>query len=235
MTHGPAGRTGPGLAVPALDTCCEDCTPAAAAHRDERWLRNARYVRWLAWASLAWMAAEGAIAIIAAVIAGSVALLGFGLDSAIEGLASVIIIWRFTGTRTLSETAEARARKAVAVTFFLLAPYIAYDAAATLIARDHAWTSWLGIGLSIASLIVMPVLGTAKRRLGARLDSAATRWGGYPEPAVRLPGRRRAGRAAGQHPARLVVAGPGRGPGHRRPGCAGRYRGLARRGMRLLS
>ena len=128
----------------------------------------------MSWLSLAWMAAEGAIAIIAAVIAGSVALLGFGLDSAIEGLASVIIIWRFTGTRTLSETAEARARKAVAVTFFLLAPYIAYDAAATLIARDHAWTSWLGIGLSIASLIVMPVLGTAKRRLGARLDSAAT-------------------------------------------------------------
>ena len=78
----------------------------------------------LSWLSLAYMAAEGAIAIIAAVIAGSVALLGFGLDSAIEGLASVIIVWRFTGTRTLSETAEARAQKAVAVSFFLLAPYI---------------------------------------------------------------------------------------------------------------
>ena len=141
---------------------------------DPGWHRAARQARLLSWLSLAWMATEGAIAIIAAVIAGSVALLGFGLDSAIEGLASVIIIWRFTGTRTLSETAEARARKAVAVTFFLLAPYIAYDATATLIARDHAWTSWLGIGLSIASLIVMPVLGTAKRRLGARLDSAAT-------------------------------------------------------------
>ena len=141
---------------------------------DPGWHRAARQARLLSWLSLAWMAAEGAIAIIAAVIAGSVALLGFGLDSAIEGLASVIIIWRFTGTRTLSETAEARARKAVAVTFFLLAPYIAYDAAATLIARDYARTSWLGIGLSIASLIVMPVLGIAKRRLGARLDSAAT-------------------------------------------------------------
>gem|GEM_PF-4191384 len=74
---------------------------------------------------------------------------------------------------TLSETAEARAQKLVAVTFFLLAPYIAYDAAATLIARSHAETSWLGIGLAIASLIVMPALGVAKRRLGARLDSAA--------------------------------------------------------------
>jgi len=145
-----------------------------AVIRDPHWQRSARRARLLAWLSLAYMAAEGAIAITAAVIAGSVALLGFGLDSAIEGLASVIIVWRFTGTRTWSETAEARARKAVAVTFFLLAPYIAYDAAAALIARDHAETSWLGIGLSVASLIVMPALGVAKRRLGARLGSAAT-------------------------------------------------------------
>ena len=75
---------------------------------------------------------------------------------------------------TLSETAEARAQKFVAVTFFLLAPYIVYDAVTTLAGRDHARTSWLGIGLAIASLIVMPALGVAKRRLGARLDSAAT-------------------------------------------------------------
>jgi divalent metal cation (Fe/Co/Zn/Cd) transporter len=147
---------------------------AQAVTRDAGWQRPARQARLLSWLSLAWMAAEGAIAIAAAVIAGSVALLGFGLDSAIEGLASVIIIWRFTGTRTQSETAETRARKAVAVTFFLLAPYIAYDAIIILVARHHAETSWLGIGLSVASLIVMPVLGIAKRRLGARLGSAAT-------------------------------------------------------------
>ena len=84
----------------------------------------------------------------ASALAAPVALLGFGLDSAIEG-------WE---------------QKAVAVTFFLLAPYIAYDAAATLIAGSHAETSWPGIGLSVASLIVMPALGVAKRRLG----SAAT-------------------------------------------------------------
>jgi divalent metal cation (Fe/Co/Zn/Cd) transporter len=151
-----------------------DRAAAAAVTRDARWQRAARRARLLSWLSLAYMAAEGAIAIIAAAIAGSVALLGFGLDSAIEGLASVIIVWRFTGTRTLSETAEARARKAVAVSFFLLAPYIAYDAVTTLIARSHAETSWLGIGLAIASLIVMPALGVAKRRLGTRLGSAAT-------------------------------------------------------------
>jgi divalent metal cation (Fe/Co/Zn/Cd) transporter len=120
------------------------------------------------------MAAEGAVAITAAIAAGSVALLGFGLDSAIESLASVIVIWRFTGTRTLSDTAEDRAHKAVAVTFFLLAPYIAYDAISTLLARDHAQTSWLGVGLAVASLITMPLLGLAKKRLGAALGSAAT-------------------------------------------------------------
>jgi divalent metal cation (Fe/Co/Zn/Cd) transporter len=147
-------------------------TPAMT--RDAGWQRAARQARLLSWLSLAYMAAEGAIAITAAVIAGSVALLGFGLDSAIEGLASVIVVWRFTGTRTLSETAEARAQKLVAVTFFLLAPYIAYDAITTLVARHRAETSWLGIGLSVASLLVMPVLGVAKRHLGARLGSAAT-------------------------------------------------------------
>jgi divalent metal cation (Fe/Co/Zn/Cd) transporter len=145
-----------------------------AITRDASWQRATRQARLLSWLSLAYMAAEGTIATTAAVIAGSVALLGFGLDSAIEGLASMIVVWRFTGTRTLSQTAEARAQKAVAVTFFLLAPYIAYDAVTTLAGRDHARTSWVGIGLAIASLIVMPALGVAKRRLGARLDSAAT-------------------------------------------------------------
>jgi divalent metal cation (Fe/Co/Zn/Cd) transporter len=154
--------------------CAGGRATTSAVTRDASWQHAARQARLLSWLSLGYMSAEGAIAIIAAVIAGSVALLGFGLDSAIEGLASVIIVWRFTGTRTLSETAEARAQKAVAVTFFLLAPYIAYEAAATLIGRHHAETSWPGIGLAIASLIVMPALGVAKRRLGTRLGSAAT-------------------------------------------------------------
>jgi divalent metal cation (Fe/Co/Zn/Cd) transporter len=138
------------------------------------WLRLARRARWLSWASLLYMAAEGAIAITAAVQSGSVALLGFGLDSVIEGLASVIIVWRFTGARTFSETAERRAQKAVAVTFFVLAPYIAIDAIRTLLAGEHPGISWLGVGLSVASLIIMPLLGAAKKRLGTRLGSAAT-------------------------------------------------------------
>jgi divalent metal cation (Fe/Co/Zn/Cd) transporter len=148
------------------------CQPPAA--RDQAWHSAARKAKRLSWLSLGYMAAEGLVAIIAAVIAGSVALLGFGLDSAIEGLASVIIVWRFTGTRTLSQTAEARAQQAVAVTFFLLAPYIAYDAISALAAGHKPAASWPGIGLAVASLIVMPLLGRAKRRLGTVLGSAAT-------------------------------------------------------------
>jgi divalent metal cation (Fe/Co/Zn/Cd) transporter len=100
--------------------------------------------------------------------------LGFGIDSAIEGLASVIVIWRFTGARRLSEHAELRAQKAVAISFFLLAPYIAQDAIRALVAGEHPSTSWVGIGLSVSSIVVMPLLGRAKQRIGERLGSGAT-------------------------------------------------------------
>ncbi len=148
-------------------------TPAArpaAADRD-RLIRQAKTLSWL---SLGWMTIEGTVAIIAASIAGSVALVGFGIDSAIEGMASVIIIWRFTGRRRLSEHAEQRAQKLVAIQFFLLAPYVAQDATRSLLAGDHPSTSWIGIGLSISSIVIMPLLGRAKQRIGAGLGSAAT-------------------------------------------------------------
>ncbi|HEY0497257.1 MAG TPA: cobalt transporter [Kutzneria sp.] len=157
---------------PIGDGCCAECSVPAV--RDARWHRTARQARLLSWLSLGYMAAEGAVAIAAAVAAGSVALLGFGLDSAIEGLASVIVIWRFTGSRTLSATAEARARTAVAITFFLLAPYVAGDAIIALLSGRPSAVSVVGIGLSTASVVVMPLLGVAKRRLGTRLDSGAT-------------------------------------------------------------
>ena len=67
------------------------------------WLRLARLARLLSWLTLAWMGVEGGVAIGAAIAAGSVALLGFGLDSGIEAMASVIVIWRFTGTRLAAE------------------------------------------------------------------------------------------------------------------------------------
>jgi divalent metal cation (Fe/Co/Zn/Cd) transporter len=148
--------------------------PATAANPGERWLRNALYARWLAWASLAWMAAEGVVGLIAGLAAGSIALVGWALGSGIEGLASVIVVWRFTGSRMLSESAERRAQRAVAVSFWLLAPHIAIEAIRDLAAHDPASVTPLGIALTASSLVIMPVLGIAKRRLGARLGSGAT-------------------------------------------------------------
>jgi divalent metal cation (Fe/Co/Zn/Cd) transporter len=149
--------------------------PAAApAIAPDRYTALARRVKLLSWLSLAWMTVEGAVAIAAGIVAGSIALVGFGLDSAIEGFASVVIIWRFTGRRVFSEAAEQRAQKLVAVQFFLLAPYVAYESIGALAAGDRPDVSWVGIGLAAGSVIAMPLLGIAKQRLAAQLGSAAT-------------------------------------------------------------
>jgi divalent metal cation (Fe/Co/Zn/Cd) transporter len=138
------------------------------------WLRSARRARQLASVSLAWLCFEGAATTTAGLLAGSTALLGNGLDGAIEGLASVIVVWRFTGSRTLSSTAERRAQRLVALSFFLLAPYIAFEATRALLIGHRAETTVLGICLSIATLCICPWLGRAKLRLGEQLGSAAT-------------------------------------------------------------
>ena len=79
---------------------------AAASARSQEWLSAARKAKALSWLSLVWMSLEGGIAIAAGIAAGSIALIGFGIDSAIEGVASVVIIWRFTGARALSNAAR---------------------------------------------------------------------------------------------------------------------------------
>jgi divalent metal cation (Fe/Co/Zn/Cd) transporter len=140
----------------------------------ERYAQLARRVKLLSWLSLAWMTVEGVVAIVAGVIASSIALIGFGLDSAIEGVASVIIIWRFTGSRVFSHAAEERAQKLVAVQFFLLAPYVTFESLKTLIGAEHPDVSWVGIGLAVGSVILMPILGIAKQRLADQMGSAAT-------------------------------------------------------------
>ncbi|MDQ2788236.1 MAG: cation transporter [Actinomycetota bacterium] len=156
---------------------CGSCSLAAEGvlrPGSPEWVVLARRARLLSWISLGWLGIEGGIAILAALLAGSVALLGFGIDSAIEALASVIVVWRFTGDRTLSGTAEARAQKAVAVSFFLLAPYIAAESVRALVVERHAETTWLGVALAAVSLLWCPALGVMKKRLGVRLGSAAT-------------------------------------------------------------
>jgi divalent metal cation (Fe/Co/Zn/Cd) transporter len=138
------------------------------------WLRLARVAKLLAALTLVWLGIEGTVGVIAGVLAGSIALVAFGLDSAIEGLASVIVIWRFTGTRATSADAERRAQKWVAVSFFLLAPYVAAEAIETLIEGAAAETSWLGIILTAGTLVLCPWLGRVKQRIGEKLGSRAT-------------------------------------------------------------
>jgi divalent metal cation (Fe/Co/Zn/Cd) transporter len=138
------------------------------------YLSLARRAKWLSWASLGYMAVEGIVAIAAGIVASSIALIGFGIDSAIEGFASVVIVWRFTGWRTLSHPAEERAQKLVAVQFFILAPYVAFESVRTLVNGTHPEGSVVGIALAASSLVLMPLLGRAKQRIGNRMDSSAT-------------------------------------------------------------
>ncbi len=120
------------------------------------------------------MFVEGAVGLWQGLLVGSIALTGWALGSAVEGLASVIVVWRFTGSRTVSETAERRAQRGVAVSFWLIAPYVAAESLRHLFGGHRAETTVIGIVLTATAVALMPVLGYAKRRLGARLDSAAT-------------------------------------------------------------
>src|SRR5687768_12197036 len=120
------------------------------------------------------MTVEGVVAVTAGIAANSIALIGYGLDSTIAGVGSLIIIWRFTGARLESGAAELRAQKIVAVTFFLLAPYIAVEAVRRLLAGSEAEGSWVGVGLATVSIVLMPYFGRAKKRLGSQLRSSAT-------------------------------------------------------------
>ena len=147
---------------------------ARVAHGSAAYLQLARRAKLLSWASLAYMAAEGLVAVVAGIVAGSIALIGFGIDSAIEGFASVVIVWRFTGSRTLSAEAERRAQKLVAVQFFILAPYVGVEAVRALVNGSHADESIVGIALAASSVVVMPLLGRAKQRIGSRIGSSAT-------------------------------------------------------------
>jgi divalent metal cation (Fe/Co/Zn/Cd) transporter len=169
-----ATMTSPAEACGCGDGCTDACCVAPPPVRDARWLRAAQVARRLAWASLVWMALEGVVGLVAGVRAGSVSLLGWALSSVVEGLASVVVIWRFSGSRTLSDTSERRAQKAVAVSFWLLAPYIALDSVHALIRGERPGVSVLGMVLTASSVVIMPILGRAKQHLGARLESGAT-------------------------------------------------------------
>ncbi|WP_293053134.1 cation transporter [Mycobacterium sp.] len=142
--------------------------------RDARWHRAARWARRLAWVSLAAMLTEGILGLWQGLAAGSIALTGWALGSVPEGLASAMVVWRFSGSRTLSDRAERRAQIGVAVSFWLTAPYVAAESVRHLLGEQHAETSVIGIGVTAVALVLMPTLGRAKHALAVRLGSGAT-------------------------------------------------------------
>jgi divalent metal cation (Fe/Co/Zn/Cd) transporter len=156
------------------DPCCAGSAPAPGG-RDAGWQRTARWARRLAWLSLAAMLAEGGVGLWQGIAVGSVALTGWALGGGAEALASATVVWRFTGARTMSETAERHAQRGVAVSFWLTAPYIAAESIRYLVGEHHAETSVIGIALTAVALLLMPMLGRAKHRLAVRLGSAATK------------------------------------------------------------
>ena len=143
----------------------------------ERRVALHRRALWLEYFTVGWNVVEAVVAIGAGLIAGSVALIGFGADSAIEVISAVCLLWRLRKAgpdATVREegAAEKRALYVVAITFFLLAIYITWEAVTSLISREEPLTSPLGIILAVLSLAVMPTLAFAKQRIGNEMEAA---------------------------------------------------------------
>jgi divalent metal cation (Fe/Co/Zn/Cd) transporter len=131
----------------------------------------------LEYLTVGWNLAECGVALVLGVVAGSVALLGFGFDSAIESISGSVLLWRLHAERRGRDaaTVERRALKLVGVSFFVLAAYVALESVQTLRHRERPEHSIAGIVLAICSLIAMPLLARAKRNAATQLGSAALR------------------------------------------------------------
>ena len=116
---------------------------------------------------------EAAVAVGARIVAGSIALLGFGADSLIESLAGIILLWRFAAARTSSQAAEKRAQKLIGLSFYLIAAYVAFEAVRSLLVGARPEASLVGIGLAALTLVTMPPLAIAKARVGEKLGSSS--------------------------------------------------------------
>lgn len=123
----------------------------------------------LEYLTIAYNSLEGVIAVAAGVAAGSIALVGFGFDSAIEVFASLLLVWRLHA----GEKAEKRALQLVGAGFLVLAAYVAFDAAKSLLRREAPDESFIGIALAALSVVIMPLLVRAKRRVASAINSRA--------------------------------------------------------------
>jgi divalent metal cation (Fe/Co/Zn/Cd) transporter len=149
--------------------------PLVTARPDAARSALVRRAKLLAWLGLVWHGVEAAVAVGAGLAAGSVALIGFGADSVIESVAGVVLLWRFAGTRHTSDDAERRAYRLIAISFWVIAAWVGFEALRQLVDGTHPEVSWVGMGLAAVTLATMPPLGIAKARVAAKLHSAATR------------------------------------------------------------
>ncbi len=128
-----------------------------------------RRARLLAYLTIIWNSLEGIIAIAAGIVAGSIALVGFGVDSVIEVSSGAIIVWRLAA----GEKRERLALRLVGISFLALAAYVAFDAVKSLWLRELPEASYIGIAIAALSLVVMPFLAHQKRKVAAELNSNA--------------------------------------------------------------
>jgi divalent metal cation (Fe/Co/Zn/Cd) transporter len=162
---------------PAADTCADECCatepaavtePAPAVPNPRRRLL-ARRVRWLVAATITYNVIEAIVALTAGTIAGSTALIGFGLDSIVEVASATAVAWQFSTVD--HERRERTALRVIAVSFFALAAYVSYESVTALIDAHRPEHSSVGLFLAGLSLVVMPVLSAAQRRAGRELGS----------------------------------------------------------------
>jgi divalent metal cation (Fe/Co/Zn/Cd) transporter len=149
--------------------------PIAAPVADPGRAALVRRAKLLARLGIGWHAIEAAIAVGAGIVAGSIALIGFGADSIVESVAGFVLLWRFGANRHASEAAERTAYRLIGISFYVIAAYIGIEAVRRLIDGTHPEVSWIGIGLAAFTLAAMPPLAIAKGRVAERLGSAATR------------------------------------------------------------
>ncbi len=140
----------------------------------QRRLTVSRGIR-LEYLTVGWNILEGAIAVLSGIISGSVALVGFGIDSAIESFSGAVLLWRLHAEKNgqKADLLDRKALKLVGTGFLLLAVYVTFDAISTLVTREQPRRSFIGIALSLLSLVVMPLLARAKRRTASELNSPA--------------------------------------------------------------
>lgn len=148
------------------------CTSASCACGKNGRVEDTRHARKLEYLTIGWNLIESGVAIGAGIMAGSIALVGFGMDTLIEILSSFILLWRLMSIHP-DEQRERTALKLVGVCFLLLAAYVAYEAVSSLVLKKSPEASLAGMALAVAALLVMPLLARAKRRAAGRLDSAA--------------------------------------------------------------